>query len=545
MNSLKGLGVFVVLAGIAVAVSLAGRVQLIVFAVTIGLIGTSIITYTASRRRYHTDRLIAGGPDMTQVVSARLVRPQRGGGGLMFAAAAMVVVGVAAATYGALRINPSESAASSESASVPLSVQYRTDTPPTAPIGRPFLLVVNASTKPVQLRDVKLRYYFDADNASAYGANCFQTELRCANITATVGAVASPSPNASHYLQIGFTADAGALAPQRNSGGIGLQLYRLDHKELNQTNDHSFDSKAVEFKASRLVTAYVDGELSWGDEPGPQAPAAQTSAAPSAPVAPGVMFDNFHYTGPTDPALNVGGWHVRTGKGRPGIADTWSADMVSFPADPTAQGGQALQLAAVSDGTKQGTKQGELATASNVFQTGTLAARIFFADKPVTGKAGDHIVQAFCVISSSASSPTYSELDYEYQPNGGWGAPGPKLDTTSWRSSKDGDRVTRATNKTLAGWHVLMLTAVNGVVTYSIDGNKVFTSDGAAYPRERMGIQFSAWFIDLPMTGDRTWNMRVNWVYQAEQAMSLTDVQNAVNGFYASGINHAQGKTTP
>ncbi|MER7007404.1 cellulose binding domain-containing protein [Dactylosporangium sp. NPDC000555] len=549
MNSLKGLGVFVLLAGIALAVSLAGRVQLIVFTVTVGLIAASVFTFAASRKRYRKDHRIAGGFDMTQIIPARLLRPtSHRRGRTLLIPLVLVAVAVPGAAYAVWRIAPLGSGASTGTPSVPLTIRYRTDTPSTAPVGRPWFEIINNSTKTVQLRDVKLRYYFAADQASAYGANCFETALRCSNVTETIEALASPIPKANHYLQIGFTSDAGILASQQTSGGIGLQLYRLDHKELHQTNDHSFDPKAAQYMPSRLVTAYVGGELSWGEEPTSQALAATASVAP-VPTAdkpvPGVLFDNFHYTGPDDPALEAGGWHVRTERGRPGIPDTWSADMVSFPADPTAQGGQALQLAASTDGTKQGTKQAEVLTASNVFFTGTLAARVFFADRPVAGRNGDHIVEAFSAISSSPSSPNYSELDYEYQPNGGWGAAGPKLDTTSWRSSKDGDRVTQAHNKRLAGWHVLMLTAANGVVTYSIDGNKVFSSDGAAYPRERMGIHFSTWFIDLPMTEKRTWSMRVNWVFKADQAMSLTDVQNAVNGFYANGINRKQANTTP
>ena len=61
-----------------------------------------------------------------------------------------------------------------------------------------------------------------------------------------------------------------------------------------------------------------------------------------------------------------------------------------------------------------------------------------------------------------------------------------------------------------------------------------------------MGIHFSAWLIDLPFTGQRTWNMQVNWVYyQAGQAMTAADVQQAVDGLYATGINYLNTTTRP
>ncbi|MBO0881027.1 MAG: glycoside hydrolase family 16 protein, partial [Mycobacterium sp.] len=326
--------------------------------------------------------------------------------------------------------------------------------------------------------------------------------------------------------------------PGQTSQGIALQLYRLDHKPLDQANDRSFNAAVAQYTPSKLVTAYVEGVLDWGEEPSSQEPLPAASTGPAVVPSTGIAFDNFHYTGYDDPALAANGWGGRSGKGGPGIPDTWSTDGITFPADDTAQGGQTLQLQLSSDGTKQGTHQSELVGTRNTFRTGTLAARVYFTDKPVDGPNGDHINETFAPISPSAASANYSELDYEYMPNGGWGAPGPRLDTTSWRSSKQGDRATSHQNNHLAGWHILMITAIDGTVTYSVDGQTVFTSNGKTFPREQMQIHFSTWLVDLPFTGQRTWSMRVNWVFQASGAMSVTDVQKAVDALYASGIDH-------
>ncbi|GAA2845741.1 hypothetical protein Acy02nite_47360 [Actinoplanes cyaneus] len=340
---------------------------------------------------------------------------------------------------------------------------------------------------------------------------------------------------------IGFTSTAGQLAPGKSTQGIGLQLYRLDHKKLAQDNDRSFDPKAIRYQPSKKVTAYLSGSLAWGQEPSRQGPLADQDgpAVPGPP--PGIMFDDFHYTGRDDPALAANGWMARTESGGPGIHGTYNANATSFPADQSAMGGQALQLQASTDGASSHTRQAELSTKAPVFFTGTLAARVFFTDKPAKGSDGDHVNHAFNTISASGQSPKYSELDYEYQPNGGWGATGPKMDVVSWRSTKQGDRDTRAVSRPLAGWHLLMITATGDEVTYLIDGKKVFTSRGKSAPKERMKIQFSSWFIDLPFTGPRTWDMRVNWVYARDgKIMSAAEVKEAVDGLYASGINHVQ-----
>ncbi|MCX5126329.1 glycoside hydrolase family 16 protein [Streptomyces sp. NPDC002812] len=278
---------------------------------------------------------------------------------------------------------------------------------------------------------------------------------------------------------------------------------------------------------------------SGGSGPDDAAPAKSASPTPSGP--PGTLFDDFRYSGPDDPALKANGWEVRTGGGGPGIKDTWTSAGASFPSDATAQGGRALQLQSSTDGTKQGTKQVEIQTTGTPLFTGTYAARVYLSDKPVSGRNGDHVVETFFPISASDSSPNYSELDYEYLPNGGWGSVGPQLDTTSWFKADPPDRVTHALKKQrLEGWHIMMITFMDGKATYSLDGKDLFTSSGKYVPREKVDMHFSNWFIDLPFTGgSRTWNMKVNWFYyKAGEAVSQADVQKTVDGFYSAGTSH-------
>ncbi|MEU8816217.1 glycoside hydrolase family 16 protein [Actinoplanes sp. NPDC048796] len=285
-----------------------------------------------------------------------------------------------------------------------------------------------------------------------------------------------------------------------------------------------------EVKDADPDTAAVNGPLAARPSGKPQTVAGQPD---------GTFFDNFHYRASNDPALAANGWQIRTEGGGPGIADSWTDDTLSFPSDKSAKGGKALQLRASTDGTKAGTRQTELATTGGGFFRGTVAARVFFTNKPVTGRDGDHLNQTFCAISPSHDSARYSELDFEYQPNGGWGAVGPKMDMVSWRSSTLGDRATDDYKGSLAGWHTMMITVTDQKVTYSVDGRTVFASSGRSVPREPMRIMFNTWFIDLPFKGDRSYNMRVNWVYaKANKVMTVAQVRKDVDQFYAKGRNH-------
>ncbi|MFE2282619.1 hypothetical protein ACFXDJ_00270 [Streptomyces sp. NPDC059443] len=60
MNSLKGLGVCVVLAGIAFALTQVEDVSLLLFGLSIGIIVVSLVTYAASVRRRRNDYRVAG-----------------------------------------------------------------------------------------------------------------------------------------------------------------------------------------------------------------------------------------------------------------------------------------------------------------------------------------------------------------------------------------------------------------------------------------------------------------------------------------------------
>lgn len=310
------------------------------------------------------------------------------------------------------------------------------------------------------------------------------------------------------------------------AGGFGLvPLWHMLHPTAQTTT---------------AKTPRDDGKPAPGDA---ATAAARASASPTAaqkPATSGALFDSFHYTGVDDPALKDNGWQVRTAAGGPGIRNSWTSDGISFPSVTSAQGGRAMQLQVHTDGTKAGTHQSELQSSQPAFYTGTYAARVYFTDTPATGKNGDHISEAFYAISPSTTVSPYSELDSEYMPNGGWGSTRPELDSTSWHSSKPGDRVYHPRYANLHGWHTITITALQGRTTYALDGTTLFTNDAAHSVRGPMDVEFSTWLIDLPFTGKRTWIMQVNWFYyQAGKALTLAQVQQAVNGYYKSATAYA------
>jgi hypothetical protein len=452
----------------------------------------------------------------------------RSGRGRTALPAALGLFGATVAAAGALTGSPAQAASG-------LQLQYRTTaTGATAGDIEPWFQVTNTGSSSASLSGVALRYYFTADTAVPYVFTCEWAQIGCAKLSGTVGTLATASAKADHYLEVAFGSNAGSLAPGASTGDIQLRLNRQDWQSVDQANDYSFTPGRTSYGTVGTVTLSVNGTVVSGTAP----PGGDGTTPPTSPppTGNGVLFDDFHYTGPADSALGAHGWSIRTGGGGPGIQGTWSANAIAFPSDATAQGGKVMNLAATTDGTTSGTTQAEIDTVQRKFFEGTYAARVYFNDAPTTGPDGDHVNETFYTITPDDS--LYSELDNEYLPNGGWGAPGPTLYTTTWYSADAMDRQTHNVISSLQGWHTLQMTVTGGTVTYYVDGNVYFSTTGKYYPREKMTIDFNEWFIDLPFTGARTWNEKVNWVYyNASGALTPAQVTSAVNGYYSAGTH--------
>ena len=122
-----------------------------------------------------------------------------------------------------------------------------------------------------------------------------------------------------------------------------------------------------------------------------------------------------------------------------------------------------IRMTSSTDGTGPTTRQTQICHQRKYLE-GTYAARVRFTDKPVSGPGGDQLVESFYTISplKAPMDPDYSELDFEYLPNGGWGIDGPTLYATTWETFSPEpnwkkDNVFKTTNGSQDGWHTLVI----------------------------------------------------------------------------------------
>ena len=261
----------------------------------------------------------------------------------------------------------------------------------------------------------------------------------------------------------------------------------------------------------------------------------QSVPSSNAAAADAIFFDDLDY--PNKEQMKKTGWILRTAPGWPGIPGAkWLEENVSFHKDPSQPRNRFVRMTSATDGTT--TTQTQICQ-QRKFLEGTYAARVRFTDRPVSGPGGDQLVESFYSISplKAPMDLDYSELDFEYLPNGGWGIDGPTLYATTWETFSPEpnwkkDNVFKTVGGSQAGWHTLIKQVMNQKVIYFVDG-KVFAEHGGEYyPEDTMSINFNLWFIRDGMIKSnerREYQEDIDWVFhQAGAALSPEQVEAAV-----------------
>lgn len=271
--------------------------------------------------------------------------------------------------------------------------------------------------------------------------------------------------------------------------------------------------------------------------------AAATTAFAAA--AGGVFFDDFSQADRS--ALVAAGWTLRSAAGHPGVPGAaWRADAISLVDDPARQGNRLLRLRAHTDGTPAGTVQAQLCHARKLLR-GTYAARVRFSDAPVEGIDGDPVVQTFYAVAPLRHDfdPEFSEVDWEYLPNGGWGSERTRLYAISWQTVRIEPWLAyNSAHEAFgpqAGWHTLVMQVGDGKVRHYLDGRRLVEHGGRNLPVVPMAIAFNLWFSPgalLPASAQpRVYEQDVDWVLHARgRLLSPAQVDAQVRALRRRGV---------
>jgi hypothetical protein len=267
-------------------------------------------------------------------------------------------------------------------------------------------------------------------------------------------------------------------------------------------------------------------------------PGEPLGAPSSAKTSEQILFDDFSYSNRQE--MTKHGWIIRTAVGWPGVPGaTWWSEGVSFLSGQGAHGNRLLRMVSSTDGAGGHTNQTQICHERKYLE-GTYAARVRFSDSPLSGPGGDQLVESFYMISplKAPMDPDYSELDFEYLPNGGWGISAATLYATTWETFSPEpnwkkDNIFNTMSGSQGGWHTLVTQVSSGHVKYFVDGQPLADHGDRFYPESLMSINFNLWFIRDGMTkeqGTRRYYEDIDWVFhEASTVLSPEEVEAKVS----------------
>lgn len=283
------------------------------------------------------------------------------------------------------------------------------------------------------------------------------------------------------------------------------------------------------------------------------------------------LFDDFTYSNTSQ--LSSNGWSLRTWEGGPGLANgSWSTGNISFITDPALPSNKFMRLKAstninganIVDGraTSGTVSQSEVSRNEQIYKNGTWATRMYFTDAPSVGPDGDTAIETFFGLTSYVEGrEPYSEIDFEYLPNGGWytGSETPSMWSGTYRivdwSDESNHGVTR-TQGSLQGWHTLVMQVQDGHISFYIDGNYQTGFSGAVAPDYPMYLMFQLWISNdcfdagcnrkgyINNSAYREYSEDIDWVYfEKDNLVSTAEVVQKVAKLRSAGTSYVQNIT--
>jgi hypothetical protein len=135
--------------------------------------------------------------------------------------------------------------------------------------------VTNTGSSPLNLADLKLRYYYTIDEEKQQNFLCDHAGMLNGSgyvdvtkkVTGTLVKMSQPTDTANYYLEVGFAADSGSMAAGAYIE-VQTRVSKNDWSNYNQSNDYSYTASGSYMNWNR-ITAYNTGILVFGEEPAP------------------------------------------------------------------------------------------------------------------------------------------------------------------------------------------------------------------------------------------------------------------------------------
>lgn len=130
---------------------------------------------------------------------------------------------------------------------------------------RTHLKLANEGSVPVDYSQLTLRYWFSAEGNQPLVYTVDYAELGNSRVQGRF--VKENRAGTDTYLELRFAPELGQLNPLSSTGIIQQRINKSDWSDFDETNDYSYRLPAS-LAANPTITAYLNGSLVYGQEPG-------------------------------------------------------------------------------------------------------------------------------------------------------------------------------------------------------------------------------------------------------------------------------------
>lgn len=145
-----------------------------------------------------------------------------------------------------------------------LKINFKSGESSTTQMPTPEFEIYNSGSEPINLAEVKARYYFTIDGEMPLSIGYWTTVTK-SYVNLQFVKMPIPSEQADYYLEVSFTPEAGILQPGAKVG-VYSWMNKSDWSSFNQSNDYSYLATSSSLE-NENVTGYLSGTLDWGNEP--------------------------------------------------------------------------------------------------------------------------------------------------------------------------------------------------------------------------------------------------------------------------------------
>lgn len=127
----------------------------------------------------------------------------------------------------------------------------------------PCFKIENTGQLPLNLKNIKLRYYYTKDIEENENFSCDWASIGESNIIAKFTKMPELQTNADYYFDLDFTNSVGKINPGQTIE-IQSRIAKIDWSQMNQLNDYSFNAIADNYVDWDKVSVYIGNSLVWG-----------------------------------------------------------------------------------------------------------------------------------------------------------------------------------------------------------------------------------------------------------------------------------------